>query len=111
MLKMKRFHSNLETEITTNTYHEYLPLQADSKLLNRPWNEIVGENLIVSKVIQTTQLLSFNVNSPKTQVVSVGQFYFPGQILYVDNQISRFGTDKEGRINFTLRQGDHSILV
>ncbi len=101
----------METEITTNTYHEYLPIQATSKLFEKPWNEIVGENLTVTKVKQTTNLLSFNVVAQAAQKVSLGQLYFPGQTLYVDKVINKFETDKQGRISFTLTEGVHQIMV
>lgn len=99
------------TEITTNTYHEYLPIKAASKLFDKPWNEVVGENLTVTNVKQKTNALTFDVSAPKDQIVSVGQFYFPGQILYLDNQVKQFNMDKEGRISFNLPSGSHSVKV
>lgn len=102
---------NLETEITTNTFNEYLPIQADSKLLNKPWNEIQGENLSVSNTKQATNSLSFDVNVAKERNVSLGQFYFPGQILYLDNMKTQFNVDKSGLINFTIPQGVHIVVI
>lgn len=102
---------DIETEITTNTFNEYLPTLANPKLLNKPWNEIVGDNLSVSQVKHTTNLLSFNVNATKEQIVSAGQFYFPGQTVYIDNKISSFNSDKDGRISFKLPAGFHIITV
>lgn len=102
---------NLETEITTNTFNEYLPIQASTKLLNKPWDEIVGKNLSVSNNKQTTNSLSFNVNALEKEMVSIGQFYFPGQTLYLDNRINQFDIDKEGRISFVIPDGFHTIMV
>lgn len=102
---------DLETEVTTNTFNEYLPIQANPKLLNKPWNEIVGDNLSVSQVKHTTNLLSFNVNAKKDQVVSAGQFYFPGQTIYLNNNFSSFSTDKDGRVSFKLPAGFHTVTV
>lgn len=101
----------LESEITTNSFNEYLPILADNKLLGKPWNELKGESLSVSDTKQTTNLLSFNVTGDKEQVISVGQFYFPGQTLYLDNKQNQFNIDKEGRITFTVPQGNHTITV
>ncbi|MCL4417769.1 MAG: hypothetical protein M1365_13955 [Actinobacteria bacterium] len=101
----------LESEITTNSFNEYLPILADNKLLSKPRNELKGENLFVSDIKQATNLLSFNVTVDKEQVVSVGQFYFPGQTLYLNNKLNQFNIDKEGRITFTIPQGNHTITV
>lgn len=102
---------NIETEITTNTYNEYLPKLANTKLLNKPWNEAVGDNLSVSDVKHTTNSLSFNLNSSKAENISTGQFYFPGQNLYLDNKLIQSDIDKEGRISFLTPPGQHSILI
>lgn len=102
---------DLPTEITTNTFNEYLPIQANPQLLNKPWNEIIGEDLSVSKVNHTTKLLSFEVNIPVRQIVSLGQYYFPGQTLYIDNKLSQFNVDKDGRISFVAIQGMHLVKV
>ena len=101
----------LETEKTTNTFNEYLPVKANPKLLNKPWNEIVGENLSVNDVSEKTNTLSFFVTTSKNQIAHLGQFYFPGQTLYIDNKISPFDIDRDGLISFMLPQGTHSIMV
>lgn len=101
----------LETEITTNTFNEYLPVQADPGILNKPWNEAVGDNLSISKIRQTTNLLTFNISSAKEQTVSVGQFYFPGQSLYLDHHQTFFNIDPQGRISFKLPKGFHLIAI
>lgn len=102
---------NIETEKTTNTFNEYLPLHASGKLLNKPWNEIVGENISSSNMQQTTNLLSFNLKVIKEGTVSAGQFVFPGQRLYVDNKQTNFTTDEDGKINFVVNPGVHKITV
>lgn len=102
---------NIETEITTNTFNEYLPLKASGKLLNTPWNEITGENASTSNTRHTTNQLSFNLNVVKESSVSAGQFFFPGQALYIDNNPTRFTIDREGRISFLAPAGRHSIEV
>ena len=102
---------DLPTEITTNTFNEYLPILANPKLLNKPWNEITGEGLSVSQVSHTTNLLSFQVNIPAKQTVSLGQFNFPGQTLYIDNKISEFATDQDGKISFIAPPGLHQVEI
>lgn len=102
---------NLETEITTNTFNEYLPIEANSKLLGKPWNEVIGENLIVYNTKQATNVLSFDIDATKEATVSAGQFYFPGQILYLDNNVYPSDIDRDGRIKFTAPQGAHKVAI
>lgn len=102
---------NIETEKTTNTYNEYLPLQANGKLLNKPWDEIVGENISSSNMKHTTNLLSFDLKVSKEGTASAGQFYFPGQSLYLNDKQTNFNADQEGRIHFTVPQGVHKIAI
>lgn len=102
---------DLETEITTNTFNEYLPSYANTKLLNRPWNEVIGNNISSYNSKQTTNSLFFNINATEDTKVSIGQFYFPGQILYLDKKVSQFEVDQEGRISFNVPKGIHIVTV
>lgn len=102
---------SLESEVTTNTFNEYLPIQAEAKLLNKPWQEIVGENVSSSQVIKSTNQLSFNVSVTQEGTASAGQFYFPGQTLYVDGKKLEYNIDKEGRIRFNIQPGKHRVEI
>lgn len=100
-----------QLSVTTNTFNEYLPINANPRLLQKPWNEAVGENLSSLNTKQTTNSLSFDVNLTKDQKVSVGQFHFPGQTVYLDSKISQFDIDSEGRISLIVSKGQHNIIV
>lgn len=102
---------NIETEVTTNTFNEYLPLQSDPRLLNKPWNEILGNNLSVSNLKRTTNLLSFDLSAPEEITASAGQFFFPGQTFYLDQKITKFDVDQEGRISFLISKGIHTLAI
>lgn len=102
---------DLETEKTTNTYNEYLPIHADASLLNKPWNEVEGQNTTVSNLKKSTNSLSFDLTSKTNQTISIGQFYFPGQTLYVNNINNEINIDKKGRISFFIPQGTHTIKL
>lgn len=101
----------METEVTTNTFNEYLPLGADPKLLQKPWNEVIGENLTATSIRHSTNKLIFDLDVSKESTASVGQFYFPGQTLYLDNKSTKHGIDKEGRISFIAPQGIHKVEI
>lgn len=102
---------DLETEKTTNTFNEYLPVKADGKLLGRPWNEVMGDSLLASNTYQTTNLLKFNLKTDKEATFSAGQFFFPGQTLYMDNKITPINIDLDGRIYSTASRGTHIIEI
>lgn len=102
---------NLETEVTTNTFNEYLPTLANPKLLQKPWNEIKGENINASNLKRNTSQLSFDISVSKEGAFSAGQFYFPGQTVYLDNKVTQFSIDKEGRISFSVPQGIHTVMI
>lgn len=100
-----------ELSITTNTFNEYLPIKADPKLLDKPWKEIFGMNLSFSNTKKGTDFIAFDVEIPYSQKVAFGQFYFPGQLLYVDNKIAQFDIDTRGLIATQLTPGPHTILI
>ncbi len=102
---------NLETEVTTNTFNEYLPIGANDKLLGKVWNEAYGEGITFSDKKQATNFLSFTINSKKEASVSAGQFYFPGQSLYIDNELNQLKVDKNGLISFNVPKGRHNIII
>lgn len=102
---------DLESERTTNTYNEYLPIKADAKLLNRPWNEAKGSFFNASDTMQTTNSLSFHINVTKKGVISTGQFYFPGQTLYLDQQKININLDQAGRVSLIAPEGTHEVVV
>ncbi|OGE33549.1 hypothetical protein A3D83_01095 [Candidatus Daviesbacteria bacterium RIFCSPHIGHO2_02_FULL_41_10] len=104
-------HSYVESEITTNSFNEYLPITADGKLLGQPVSIAEGDKLAVSNIKQSTDELSFTINAPTATSVSVKQFYFPGQTLYVNNNKYSYEPDKQGKINFQSPPGFSSVSV
>lgn len=102
---------DLETEVTTNTFNEYLPIQADPRLLNKPWNEVIGKEVKASNTKHDTNQLTFDIEAQKEEVNSLGQFYFPGQILYLDNKVVDFDIDKQGRMSFDFPKGKHKVEI
>lgn len=100
-----------ETTITTNTFHEYTPLKANRKLVNQKNKHIVLPALPLTKLSQSTNLISFNVITQKNTKISIKQFYFPGLGVYIDNTPALFYVDEDGLINFVVPKGPHNIQV
>lgn len=101
----------IESELTTNSFNEYLPIASDGRLLNQNTPIAEGSDLQISDFKQNTNSLSFILQSQDKTRVSIRQFYFPGQTLYIDNKLHPFNIDKKGRINLTTPKGIHKIAV
>jgi hypothetical protein len=101
----------VDSETTTNTFHEYLPLKADASLLNVEKIPIVikPENLEATNVIETTSSTTFGVSWDKDTELTIGSFDFPGQQLYIDNSITKHRSNDQGLITFKLPAGSHTV--
>lgn len=102
---------DLETERTTNTFNEYLPIKANPRLLGKPWNEASGSSMLSYDTKQSTNNLFFKIDVSDDTKISVGQFYFPGQTVYMDNKISKFEVDTNGLISLTTPKGFHTLEI
>lgn len=101
----------IDSEITTNSFNEYLPLLADNKLLEKPQVIAEGFNFETSNFKQSDTSLSLTINSPFSSIISIRQFYFPGQRLYIDQKITNYNVDQKGRISFISPSGSHNIII
>lgn len=101
----------IQAETTTNTFHEYLPKLADSSLMGKEKQRVVVENLPDAYVTATTNQLAFSLKVGKEQSVTVRQFDFPGQTLFIDGVKIAHGVDQSGRIKTTLPAGEHQVVV
>lgn len=101
----------IASEITTNSFHEYLPRTADIELLYQNVPFVYPETVVASNIQQNTKGLSLSALSPSNAMVSVRQFAFPGIVLYVDYQKTDYLTDSSGRVSFLLPKGEHRIEV
>jgi len=100
------------SEITTNSFHEYLPVQADIKFFSEPNDSVIfPKDLDTYDLYQDHTKLSFSVVTEEDTEVSIRQFSFPGLSLWINEEKTDFTTDERGRIKFRLAQGRHNILV
>ncbi|MBD3279767.1 MAG: hypothetical protein GF390_03580 [Candidatus Pacebacteria bacterium] len=101
----------VDAETTTNTFHEYLPAQADSSLLNKAdyWLDPASAEVLNHQ--QTTAQLDLTVQVDTATTVSLQQFAFPGQTLYLDGQLQDYQVDGQGRIKVNLPVGEHALMV
>lgn len=103
--------SYLASEMTTNTFNEYLPIQADSRLLNQKYHAFEGNNIFVNDLKRDTKSIALSVDASTATNISLGQFYFPGQTLYLNGEKIFYQKDPQGRINFDLPSGKHRIFL
>lgn len=101
----------LASETTTNTFNEYLPISADNRFVSEKGNLVEPSNLQIYDFKQNTKGISLNLDPKEKVEVSIGQYYFPGQTLYIDNRKTETIVDPLGRISFNLEPGPHHIIV
>ena len=101
----------LDTDATTNSFNEYLPINASPSLLKTSNPYIEGDGVSVKNISYKTNSVSINLLSERISSASAGQFYFPGQKLYIDGKQTNVRIDEEGRISFNLTQGVHNVLI
>lgn len=101
----------VQAETTTNSFHEYLPKTADFNLMNIEKQRVVVENLPDAYVTTTTNQLAFSLKVGKEQSVTIRQFDFPGQTLFIDGVKTAHAVDQSGRIKTTLPAGEHQVAV
>jgi len=102
-------------ELTTNTYHEYLPLEANSGYLLAE-NPQIATNLQAN--IQTDLLyesstrlgLAVNASGP-ADLVALRQYNFPGQTVYLNGEKTEHTTGDGNLIQLSLPTGFHTIEV
>lgn len=100
------------SELTTNSYHEYLPKKADIKLFSENSNYVVlPRNLMVSNFKQTTRQLSFSINLKDGRDITIKHFAFPGMNSYIDDKKIDYKVDEMGRIKLSVPQGKHDIII
>lgn len=76
----------LANELTTSTYNEYLPKQANVEILYHP-------------------------NEYKTERTIINQFAFPGQTVYIDGQKTSYKVDPSGRIKLDFLVNKNSFEI
>jgi hypothetical protein len=101
----------VQAETTTNSFHEYLPKTADNSLLSKEKQPVTVEELPVTDLTATTNQLAFSLKVDKEQSVTVRQFDFPGQTLFIDGVKTLHAVDQSGRIKTTLPTGEHQVAV
>lgn len=102
----------LAAETTTNTFHEYLPLKADSALFREGIPALIEEpeQLIATQVSSTIHTTRFLVTMPNAGTITLSEFDFPGQQTYVDGRYVAHQMDSRGRIQIQLTAGDHEVV-
>ena len=103
------FDGLIASEITTNSFHEYLPKAADSQLLTKTVLDIYPETIIVKDAQRSTKSFTLNTFSSTDNLAALRQFSFPGLNLYIDGKKTNFIADEQGRVTFPLPTGDHQI--
>lgn len=99
----------IASEITTNSFHEYLPKTADIKIFIEENQLILPKDSKIINFSQNTTTLSISVLFPEEKDATIRHLSFPGINLYLDGQKKEVNTDQLGRIKLTVPRGIHTI--
>ncbi len=102
----------VDAETTTNTFHEYLPLKADSSLFKDGYAKGIDypNSVTVLSKDQATQSTIITINATSSGKVTLSDFGFRGQAVYVNGQTQNYEFDGSGRIVVNLPAGTHTIV-
>lgn len=101
----------VSAELTTNSFHEYLPKSADTKLFGEPIKKVLPESVIIESASQNSNGTILTINSPEALQLTLGHFSFPGIIVYLDDKKIFYELDERGRITFPVVSGKHGIEI
>lgn len=99
------------SEITTNSFHEYLPKTADVKIFSEENRLILPANIEVADFGQNTTTFSILAFFPEDIDAAIRHLSFPGINLYLDGQRKEINRDDLGRIKLNVPKGVHRIVV
>lgn len=101
----------IASEITTNSFHEYLPKTADIKIFIEENHIILPKDIKIINFVQNTVLSSISALFTEEREVVIRQLSFPGISLYLDGRKKEINTDQLGRIKLTIPKGIHTITA
>ena len=101
----------VESEITTNTFNEYLPISANGQFLKEPAQEYLF-NQPVTVLSDTSQGFSVELTASEAGTLTVRQFDFPGVTALLNDQKVDHTVDRQGRIQVAIPEtGEHKLEV
>jgi hypothetical protein len=101
----------VQSEITTNTFHEYMPVIADGSLIKEEPAPLIDPSIPVLSYFQDPRQTSYLVNNPISQTLSLHQLDFPGQTVLVDSVVIKHQHDSRGRLQINLTSGLHRLVI
>ncbi|MBI2617151.1 hypothetical protein HYW55_03405 [Candidatus Gottesmanbacteria bacterium] len=102
----------IDSEVTTNTFSEYLPKWTNIDVGKRPESFIEPSEQVTSIVKRVkTNSIDAMVTVQKKTMASVNHLFFPGINLFIDGRQTSYTYDSNGKLNLFLPQGEHGVEV
>lgn len=102
----------IDSETTTNTYAEYLPVWSNVDINKKPKQLIdPQEGVTVDEIWRNSKTMQFRtvVSTPAT--ITLNYLDFPGQTVSINDELIRHDRTGDGRITFPVALGTHQIRV
>lgn len=101
----------IASETTTNSFHEYLPKTADTKIFREENQILLPKDIKIIDSSQNTTTLLISALFDREKEAVIRHLSFPGINLYLDGQKKEINTDRLGRIKLTVPEGIHTITA
>ncbi|MEK7166698.1 MAG: glycosyltransferase family 39 protein [Patescibacteria group bacterium] len=101
----------IDSEITTNTDDEYLPVWVNRNYAKTERKEFISSHINSSQFKQLSNVIEFSYTSPKDSKEGINQMYFPGWVYYSDGVKQALNKDSWGAIVIPVFAGFHKAKL
>lgn len=102
----------IDSERTTNTYAEYLPVWTNIDANKKPSHLVEPQEAItIADIRRDSKTVQFRVDVRSPAMLTVNYLDFPGQTVYLDDVRVDHGRNGEGKITFPVAGGAHQVRI
>lgn len=102
----------IDSETTTNTYAEYLPVWSNVDINKKPAQLIdPQEGVTIDPVWRNSRMVQFRASTTVPVTLTLNYLDFPGQTVYLNDEPIRHDRTGDGRITFPVSPGMHQVRV
>lgn len=107
-----QYDNLLSGEITTSTYNEYLPKDANTGLVNVKKDSIISGGVINNlKVEEDSTKSIINFTLPTNQQITFNKYYYPFLTASIDGTFAQIEKDNSGLTKLPIPNGDHQVII
>ncbi len=102
----------IDSETTTNTYAEYLPVWSNVDANKKPLHLVDPQEAItIADVWRNSKIVQFRADVRSPAMLTLNYLDFPGQTVYMDDVRVEHGRNGEGKITFPVAAGRYQVRI